>query len=92
MTGMRLRRHGRGDLAGMAAVINARIAAEGEGEHTTVASLAEVYNNLTRCDPARRHRRRRGRLGKGSPTGSFRLYESLGYREAIRYAVMQRPL
>jgi mycothiol synthase len=27
-----------------------------------------------------------------SPFGSFRLYESLGYREVIRYAVMSRPL
>lgn len=43
---------GRDDLAGMATVINARVAEEGEGEHASVASLAEQYDHLQRCDPA----------------------------------------
>lgn len=43
---------GHDDLAGMADVINARVAEEGEGEHSTVASLAEIYDHLQRCNPA----------------------------------------
>ena len=35
----------------MADVINARISAEGDGEHTTEASMAEQYDHLQRCDP-----------------------------------------
>jgi mycothiol synthase len=35
----------------MADVINARISAEGDGEHTTEASLAGQYDHLQRCDP-----------------------------------------
>ena len=36
----------------MADLVNERVAAEGEGEHATVASLAELYDHLQRCDPA----------------------------------------
>lgn len=42
---------GRGDLAGMANVINARNDHEGGGEHVTVGNLAQQYEHLTNCDP-----------------------------------------
>jgi mycothiol synthase len=35
----------------MAEVINARISAEGDGEHVTEASIAEQYDHLQRSDP-----------------------------------------
>jgi ribosomal protein S18 acetylase RimI-like enzyme len=46
-----LRRWSRDDLAGMVALINARVATEGEGEFATVASMAEQYDHLRNCDP-----------------------------------------
>lgn len=43
---------GRDDLAGLAAVINTRMDAEGGENHTTVGELAQQYEHLTNCDPA----------------------------------------
>jgi mycothiol synthase len=43
---------GREDYAGIAALINERVAEYGEGEHATVTSVAERYDHLQRCDPA----------------------------------------
>lgn len=47
-----LRAWTRDDLTGMVALINARVAADGEGEYATVASIAEQYDHLRNCDPA----------------------------------------
>lgn len=47
-----LRHWRRDDLAGMVALINAGVAADGEGEYATVASVAEQYDHLRNCDPA----------------------------------------
>jgi ribosomal protein S18 acetylase RimI-like enzyme len=49
--GVTLRPWRRADLSAMADVINARITAEGDGEHVTEASIAEQYDHLQRCDP-----------------------------------------
>jgi predicted N-acetyltransferase YhbS len=48
-----LRRYrGGDDLAGMAALINARDERDGVGgEHVTAEAMADVYNHLQRCDP-----------------------------------------
>ena len=43
---------GREDYAGIAALINERVAEHGAGEHATTASVAERYDHLQRCDPA----------------------------------------
>jgi mycothiol synthase len=43
---------GRDDYAGIAALINERVAEYGEGEHATETSVAERYDHLQRCDPA----------------------------------------
>lgn len=40
------------DLAGLAAVINTRMDAEGGENHTTVGELAQQYEHLPNCDPA----------------------------------------
>lgn len=42
---------GREDYAGIAALINERVADIGEGEHATVESVSEVYDHLQRCNP-----------------------------------------
>jgi mycothiol synthase len=49
--GVILRPWRRADLAAMAEVINARISAEGDGEHVTEASMADQYDHLQRTDP-----------------------------------------
>ena len=41
---------GAADLPGMAALRNARIKRDGQGEFTTVASMTEQYTHLQRCD------------------------------------------
>lgn len=54
MTGIVLRPfRGRGDIPGMAALINARTLRDGHGEYVPPERLAEQYAHLTRCDPAR---------------------------------------
>lgn len=66
---------GRDDYQGMVDLINARVAEEGEGERATVASLAEVYDHLVRCDTAT------DMLMVDNPDGSLAAYGRVAWHD-----------